>query len=228
MVGGIALGGYLYFDNVTIEVTEISMLQQKFDIESNSYQVVLSNSDNVQSDIKETENKSSSSTNSSKSSSGKSSSTGSSSSSTRKSSSGSSGGSGANVGAVTYTPKIQIPRTGIKYTIYSDMTVRNMERGVVILSTQNGLNEPGNTVISGHNTVNGRLFSRNDRIQIGDLIYITDSTGRKITYSVFDKYLTDPNDASYVDKDTEGDREISLTTCTNDSSQRLIILAIEI
>ena len=72
ILGGIALGGYIYYANVTIEVAEISILQEKFEIESNCYQVVLSNSENVQSDISETENNSSNSNNSKNSSSGKS------------------------------------------------------------------------------------------------------------------------------------------------------------
>ena len=198
---------------------EISLLQQEFEIESSSYKVILDNSEDGDSDNNEKNNLSNSKGSSSTSSSGTSSG-----SKTKKSS-----GSGSNtrVGAVAYTPKIQIPRTGIKYTIYDQMTVKNMEKGVVILSTDRGLNEPGNTVISGHNRLNGKLFSRNMSIQAGDIIYITDSSGRKIAYSVYSKFVTGPNDASYVERDTGGKREISLTTCTDDSSQRLIILASE-
>ncbi len=203
----------IYKDNTTIEVPEISLLQQEFEIESSYYRVILDNSENQNSNSSNSEGSFSTS------------SSGTSSGSKTKKSSGS--GSNTRVGAVTYTPKIQIPRTGIKYTIYSQMTVKNMEKGVVILSTDRGLNEPGNTVISGHNRRNGKLFSRNMRIQAGDIIYITDSSGRKIAYSVYSKFLTGPNDASYVERDTGGKREISLTTCTDDSSQRLIILASE-
>ena len=40
-------------------------------------------------------------------------------------------------------------------------------------------------------------------------------------------YYTTANDASYMQRDTEGRREISLSTCNNDSTQRLIIWARE-
>ena len=211
----IGIVGYTYFANKLnpIEVIEISMLQEEFEIESNSIMVVLPNEKIEESDEKVSEKQNSTSSNSGKSSSG-----------TKYSGS----GAGTTVTQATYTPKIQIPRTRINLTIYSEMSVKNMEKGVVILSTDNGLNQPGNTVISGHNYVNGRLFSNNDKIQVGDLIYITDSSGQKITYSVYNKYLTNPNDANYMIRDTGGAKEISLTTCTADSSQRLIILAREI
>lgn len=206
-----------------IEVIEISILQEKFEIESESIIVVLSNEESIDSDIEETteeELKTSGNENNSSSASNSNSSSG--------RTQGSGGGAGATVSQATYTPKIQIPRTGVNLTVYSEMTVSNMERGVSILSTDNGLNQPGNTVISGHNYVNGRLFSNNHKIQVGDIIYITDSTGQKIAYSVYHKYLTTPNDANYMIRDTGGAREISLTTCTNDSSQRLIIFAKEV
>ncbi|MBP3596929.1 MAG: sortase [Clostridia bacterium] len=213
---GILIGGYFLFSYKLnpIEVIEISILQEEFEIESNTVMVVLSQEDNIESDVtvnngnvddsKEKNNSSS------------------------KKPSEKNQGSAVSVSKPTYTPKIQIPRTRVNLTIYSEMSVRNMERGVAILSTDNGLNQPGNTVISGHNYVNGRLFSNNHKIQVGDLIHITDSSGQKITYSVYNKYLTNPNDANYMVRDTGGLREISLTTCTNDSSQRIIILAKEI
>lgn len=183
-----------------IEVKEISLLQEDFEIECRVFQVVVSDAEKQQNSDTSENGKSSNSL-------------------------GTDDDSTSVIGTVT--PKIQIPRTGIKYTIYDKMTVQNMEKGVVISSTQNGLNQPGNTVISGHNTVNGRLFSNNYKIKKGDLIYITDSTGNKVTYSVYKTYQTFPNDASFYDRDTNGAREISLTTCTNNSKKRIIIWAKE-
>lgn len=201
-----------------ITVTEISMLQVNFSIESDTYMVVLPNEDENEQEG-DNNNKSGTQNNSS-----------SSSTTNKKSNSSSkkSSGTKTTVSNATYTPRIQIPRTKVNLVIYSDMSVKNMEKGVAILSSDNGLNQPGNTIISGHNYVNGRLFSNNHKIQEGDLIYVTDSSGQKITYSVYSKYYTTPNDANYMERDTGGAREISLTTCTPDSSQRIIVLAREI
>ena len=66
-----------------------------------------------------------------------------------------------------------------------------------------------------------------DNFRAGDKVYITDTTGQKITYVIYKIYTTSPEDSSYLDRDTEGRREISLTTCTDDAKSRLIIWAKE-
>lgn len=122
--------------------------------------------------------------------------------------------------------KIKIPRTGIEYPVLDSVTKRSLELSVAI-SYGPGLNEVGNTIIFGHNYRNGLFFSDNKKIQNGDEIFITDRTGKTITYVVYNIYQTDPNDASYFTRDTAGKREISLQTCTDDSAGRIIIWAAE-
>lgn len=90
-----------------------------------------------------------------------------------------------------------------------------------------GLNQPGNTTIVGHNYRNKLFFSDNKKLSKGDIIKITDQTGTMVTYEIYDMYETSPSDATYMQRDTAGAREISLSTCTDDSSARLIILAKE-
>jgi LPXTG-site transpeptidase (sortase) family protein len=125
---------------------------------------------------------------------------------------------------------IAIPKTGIEYPILENVTKRSLEIAVGIAygPGYNGvgnLNEAGNTVIYGHNYRNGLFFSNNKKLSTGDIIYITDKYGEKVTYTIYNIYQTDANDASYFTRDTEGRREISLQTCTDDSSARIIIWA---
>ena len=122
---------------------------------------------------------------------------------------------------------IKISKTGIEYPILEDMGTRTLEIAIVKLYGV-GLNQPGNTTIVGHNYRNGLFFSDNKKLKVGDTIDITDQSGQTITYSIYNTFMTTPNDASYMERDTEGAREISLSTCNDDSSQRLIILAKEI
>lgn len=121
---------------------------------------------------------------------------------------------------------IKIPKTGIEYPILSEVTKKSLETSVAILYGV-GLNQPGNTTIVGHNYRNGLFFSDNKKLSNGDKIIITDQTGTAITYIIYDMYETTPSDASYMQRDTQGAREISLSTCNDDSSKRLIILAKE-
>ena len=82
-----------------------------------------------------------------------------------------------------------------------------------------------NCVIVGHNYRNGLFFSNNKKLQLGDKIYITDNSGTTLTYTIYDKFETSDSDTSFFQRDTEGKPEVTLSTCTDDSSARLIILA---
>lgn len=89
------------------------------------------------------------------------------------------------------------------------------------------LNEVGNVVLIGHNYNNGTFFSHNEDLENGDEIIITDRDGNSVTYEVYDKFETTPSDTEYMTRSTNGTREISLSTCTDDAVNRIIILARE-
>ncbi len=61
-----------------------------------------------------------------------------------------------------------------------------------------------------------------------EIKYIADNNGQTITYAIYKKYQTTPEDASFSTVDTNGKREIVLTTCTDDSKNRIIICAKEV
>lgn len=126
---------------------------------------------------------------------------------------------------------IEIPKTDVKYPIIADydMSINSLNVAIVKLYPSTiELNEIGNTVFAGHNYRNGTFFSNNKKLQKGDKIYITDTTGRKVTYEITKKYETSTSDSSYMTRDTNGKRGIALTTCTDDTKRRLIILADEV
>lgn len=122
---------------------------------------------------------------------------------------------------------IRIPKTGIEYPVLSQVTKKSLETSVAILYGP-GVNVPGNTVIVGHNYRNKRFFSNNDKLTSGDEVILTDVYGDTVTYVIYNMYYTSPDDAEYMLRNVEeGVREISLSTCNDDSSQRLIIWARE-
>lgn len=119
---------------------------------------------------------------------------------------------------------MEIPATDFKYPVLEKVTKKSIETAVAILYGA-GLNQPGNTVIIGHNYRNGLFFSNNKKLQIGDKIYITDNEGKRVEYSIYNKFETTPEDTSFYQRDTNGKPEVTLSTCTDDSSARLIIEA---
>ena len=119
---------------------------------------------------------------------------------------------------------IEIPATNLKYPVLEKVTKKSIETAVAFLYGS-GLNQPGNSVIIGHNYRNGLFFSNNKKLNIGDKVYITDNEGNKVTYSIYNKFETTAEDTSFYQRDTGGIPEVTLSTCTDDSSARLIILA---
>ncbi len=119
---------------------------------------------------------------------------------------------------------MEIPATNFKYPVLEKVTRKSIETAVAF-QWGAGLNQPGNTVIIGHNYRNGMFFSNNKKLKIGDKIYITDNSGKKLTYTIYDKFETTESDTKFYQRDTGGKPEVSLSTCTDDSKARLIILA---
>ncbi len=121
---------------------------------------------------------------------------------------------------------IEIPATNVKLPILasSELSRSALETSVVEIYGS-GLNQVGNTTIAGHNYRNGMFFSNNKKLNVGDKIYITDLTGQRLSYTIYNKYQAAENESDYMTRDTQGAIEISLSTCTDDSKARLIIWA---
>lgn len=119
---------------------------------------------------------------------------------------------------------IEIPATGVKYPILEKVTKGSIETAVAVLYGA-GPNKEGNTVIVGHNYRNGQFFSNNKKLNNGDKIYITDTEGKKLSYTIYDKFETTAEDTSFYTRNTNGAREVTLSTCTDNGKLRIIIFA---
>lgn len=119
---------------------------------------------------------------------------------------------------------IEIPKIKLSYPILKETSESAIERSVA-MQYGVGPNKPGNTLIIGHNYRNGQFFANNKNLSIGDKIYITDLDGQRLSYTIYDKFETTLEDTAFLTRNTNGAREISLQTCTDDGVLRLIILA---
>ena len=124
---------------------------------------------------------------------------------------------------------IEIPKTSVKLPILETETDKSLEVSVAVMypdNPTNKLNQPGNVVIMGHNYKDGRFFANNNKLSVGDKIYITDITGTKLEYTIYQTFVTTPEDTSFITRNTNGATEVTLSTCgSNSSTQRLIIEA---
>ncbi len=120
--------------------------------------------------------------------------------------------------------EIRIPKTKLNEYIVIPMSNNSLEVAVAMEHTLAGINEVGNTVISGHNYKNEQFFAKNYKIEIGDLIYIKDETGRELKYTVVQIDEKSENDKSFYVRNN-GIPEITLSTCTDNVVNRIVIFA---
>lgn len=132
----------------------------------------------------------------------------------------------------TAVAEITIPKINVNYPILKGETGSKEETEALLKSSPiefygNGANEVGNFCVAGHNYRNDKFFSKVLTLEAQDIIEI-EADNRKIEYEVYDKYEVFPDDDSCTDQNTNGKREVTLITCTNDSKKRVIVKAREI
>lgn len=124
----------------------------------------------------------------------------------------------------TILGKIEIPSVGINTVILKEQTYAAMNIGA-IKTYGVDLNEQGGFVISAHNFRGRSSFFYPIRLlKDGSKIYISDTNGRKMQYTVYSvsRYVA-PNDTSYL---TEFDGyHVTLVTCENGGKSRIVVRA---
>lgn len=128
---------------------------------------------------------------------------------------------------------VKIPEINLEYPILEigDIDPENAEEPMklsIIKYWGENVNDYGNLSIAGHNNKDGTMFGKTKKLKIGDIVELTDLKGQTIQYSIYDIFVTDPNDVSILLPKDELIREVTLITCTNGNKQRLILKAKEI
>ena len=123
---------------------------------------------------------------------------------------------------------VKIPKINISYPILAQTTNVELMKVAPYKFWGANPNEVGNFCIVGHNYRNKRFFSKVPTLENGDIIEITDLTGRTLKYMVYSKYEVVPEDVSCTSQKTNGKKEVTLITCTDDSKHRVIVKATEV
>lgn len=129
----------------------------------------------------------------------------------------------------TYSPiaTINIPAIGVNYPILSETSDELLKIAPCKFWGPEP-NEVGNFCIVGHNYRSSKFFSKVPNLEKGETIDITDLSGRKFTYIIYDKYTVEPSNVACTSQLTNGKTEITLITCTNDNKERVIVKATKI
>lgn len=129
----------------------------------------------------------------------------------------------------TYTTEaiITIPKIDITYPVLSETSDELLEISVNKYWGPKP-NEVGNYCVVGHNYRNGKMFGRLHELENGDIVELEDLTGKTVEYEVYNKYIVEPTDTSCTSQLTNGRKELTLITCTNYGTQRLVVKCREV
>ncbi len=118
--------------------------------------------------------------------------------------------------------QIHIPKIGINYPIVYETSEEYLKIAPTKLFGPD-INEPGNVCIVGHNYKNEQFFSRLSELENNDKINLLDNKGKRVSYLVYDKYEVAETDLSCTEQNTNGEREVTLITCTKKKDKRLVV-----
>ncbi len=122
---------------------------------------------------------------------------------------------------------IEIPEIDLEYPIIDRTTKITMATSISRFSGGE-VNEYGNISLAGHNNYSGTMFGKNKKLKLKDKVLLTDLTGNTIEYEIYKIFVTNPDDVSILESKDKTIREVTLITCKNGRSERLIIKAREI
>lgn len=138
-------------------------------------------------------------------------------------------GSYTDGGGITYNYEsvLSIPSLGIEYPVLSET---NDELLKISLNKFWGgsPNSVGNYCIVGHNYKSGKMFGKLSMIKNGDIVRLTDLSGNTLNYQVYTTYVVYPDDVACTSQITNGFKEMTLITCTEGGTKRLIVKCREV
>jgi len=120
---------------------------------------------------------------------------------------------------------IDIPRIGVHYPIIEYVAASSLDIAITHFEGP-GLNQPGNVVLAGHHAWGNLYFTRIDRLEKGDVIWITDSARRRVRYLVTGHREVTPDDTSVLRQPRDGRRHLTLISCTYDLRNRYVLTAV--
>lgn len=120
--------------------------------------------------------------------------------------------------------KLEIEKIGLETYVFEDYDVDAMWICPTKYFGPNP-NEVGNYCIAAHNYNKENMFNNIIKLEEGDTIKLTDNLNGENNYIVYDVYKTSPDDTSPLSQETDDQVELTLITCSDYSSKRIIVKA---
>lgn len=119
---------------------------------------------------------------------------------------------------------IEIPKINLYYPVFSHLT-EDLLKIAPCKFYGNSPDVNGNLCIAGHNYNNSLFFSKISNLSLNDEIYIFDNNGNQYIYLVNDIYEVTDSDLSPILDYENNKKNLTLITCNNFNSNRIILKA---
>lgn len=117
---------------------------------------------------------------------------------------------------------IEIEALELTYPIVEGADSSNLAYAIGHIPDTAGIGEQGNCVLAGHRGSRyGTYFKYLNRLKEGDVVTLTNAEGSTFHYEVQDSWVAEPYDNSVKNQGEE--TELTLLTCENSGTQRLIV-----
>lgn len=120
---------------------------------------------------------------------------------------------------------IDIPSIDVHYPIIEYVAASSLN---VAITHYEGprLNHEGNVVLAGHHAWDNLYFTRIDRLEKGDIVWITGANQDRVEYVVTGHRQVSPDDLSVLRQTHDGKHHLTLVSCTYDLRNRYIVDAV--
>lgn len=123
--------------------------------------------------------------------------------------------------------KLEIPKIDLETYVISEYSDQAL--GVSVTKFYGGNpNEVGNFCIAGHNYITKNMFHDLKNLSIGDTFTLIDTNHHEGIYKIYLVETVEPDETQCLSQKTDGRIEVTLITCTTDSSKRIIVKAVKI
>ena len=123
--------------------------------------------------------------------------------------------------------KLEIPKINLETYVISEYSEQALKISVTKFYGGNP-NEEGNFCIAGHNYITKNMFHDLKKLSIGDTFTLVDTNNHEGIYKIYLVEIVEPNETQCLSQKTDGRIEVTLITCTTDSSKRIIVKAVKI
>lgn len=120
---------------------------------------------------------------------------------------------------------IEIEKIKLIYAVVEGTSDDNLGVAIGHMLNTAGLGQTGNCALAGHRGgTSGPYFKNIDKLSVGDEIKLTNTNGNEYLYHVTESFIVEPTDV-WVAENNATEALLTLITCTDNGSKRLIVRA---